>query len=85
MLELIGILQKQSLEEIHLHSSPGSITLDILSSLGLAFLLCRNDLIQGLCRGLNAIMCVKHPSLQDQSRTVASSSSFASSGHSCAC
>lgn len=34
MLELIGILQKQSLEEIHLHSSPGSITLDILSSLG---------------------------------------------------
>ena len=69
-----------------LHSSPGSMTLDILSSLGLAFLLCRNDLIQGLCGGLNEIMCVKHPSLQDQSITVASSpSSFASSGHSCVC
>lgn len=72
MLELIGILQERSLEETYLYSNPGSMTLDILRSPGLAFLPCRNDLIQGRCGGLNEIMCVKHLSLQNQSMTAAS-------------
>ena len=72
MLELIGILQERSLEETYLYFNPGSMTLDILRSPGLAFLPSRNDLIQGRCGGLSEIMCVKHLSLQNQSMTAAS-------------